>query len=65
MAEPLWTIADVAKHFRVSIKTVRRWHMLGMIPPPIRVHDGGVFRWKPEVIRDFVDECTQAEQCTN
>lgn len=57
MAEPLWTIADVARYFGVTIKTVRRWIMLGMIPQPSRI--GGSLRWKPAEIQDFVDECKQ------
>jgi len=57
MAESLWTIADVARHFGVTIKTVRRWIVRGVIPQPAQLINGGPLYWKPSEITDFVDAC--------
>ncbi len=41
----LLTIKDVAREFKVSTQTIRRWSDSGKIPAPLRVF-GGSIRWR-------------------
>ena len=46
MTDKLWTIKDVAKHYRVCERTVRRMRHRGRIPEPV-VSTRGTVRWRP------------------
>ena len=50
--EPLWTIPDVARHLRVSERTIRRWVSEGRIPFR-RV--GAQIRFRPGEIAEWVE----------
>lgn len=50
--EPLLTAADIAVITKVSVRTVRRWHELGEIPPGLRI--GAQVRWRREEIEAFL-----------
>lgn len=46
MAEPFVPIEDVAKHFAVSISTIRAWLRQGHIPKHTYVKIGNTYRFK-------------------
>tara|TARA_R110000823_G_scaffold182038_1_gene314892 strand:- start:252 stop:500 length:249 start_codon:yes stop_codon:yes gene_type:complete len=46
MAEPFVPIEDVAKHFAVSISTIRAWLRQGHIPKNTYVKIGNTYRFK-------------------
>lgn len=50
--EPLLTAKDIATIAQVSVRTVRRWHELGEIPPGLRI--GSVVRWRRDEIEEFL-----------
>ncbi len=35
---------EIARHLRVSLRTLRRWERRGLLPKPI-LSQGGVHRW--------------------
>ena len=46
MNEPFVTIEDVAKHFSVSVSTVRAWVRQGHIPEDTYVKIGNTYRFR-------------------
>ena len=46
MVEPFVPIEDVAKHFAVSISTIRAWLRAGHIPQNTYVKIGNTYRFK-------------------
>ena len=57
MAEPFVPIEDVAKHFAVSISTIRAWIRQGHIPRKTYVKIGNTYRFKlPAVDAALTDE---------
>jgi excisionase family DNA binding protein len=48
---PFVNIEDVAKHFVVSVATVRKWIKSGVIPKPTYLKIGNTYRFNlPEVV---------------
>jgi excisionase family DNA binding protein len=50
VSEPLWTAEDVAAFLRVSLSMVYKLRRQGSLPA-VRV--GALFRFQPDVVRDF------------
>lgn len=50
--EPLWTVDDVAAYLKVSPELVYKLRRLKRLPA-VRV--GALFRWRPAVVRSFVE----------
>lgn len=49
VSPPVWlTAKELARHLAVSLRTIRRWHKAGRLPPPLKL--GGTFRWRGDVI---------------
>lgn len=46
MTEQLWTQRDLARHYRVTVRTIRRWRKRGRLPEPV-TGDGEHPRWRP------------------
>jgi predicted DNA-binding transcriptional regulator AlpA len=53
--EPMLTMADIASHFQVNIRTVRQWRASGFLPKPDLNH-GKTVRWRQSTILNWVDE---------
>lgn len=47
--EPCWTVADVARYFRVPVETVYAWRKRNYGPPASRV--GRYLRYDPDEVR--------------
>lgn len=45
MSEPFVPIEELAKHFTVSISTVRAWVRQGLIPPETYIKIGNTYRF--------------------
>lgn len=54
MTEPYVPIEEVAKHFTVSISTVRAWVRQGLIPPDTYIKIGNTYRFSIPKIVDAV-----------
>ena len=50
--EEFVTVEDVAKHFKVSVSTVRAWLRKGMIPDNTYVRMGSVYRFRLNAVVD-------------
>jgi excisionase family DNA binding protein len=48
----LLTARELAVILKVSVRTIRRWHELGEIPPGLRI--GAQVRWRREEIEAFL-----------
>ena len=59
--ERLLTLQDLAKLFKVSQRTIRRWTDSGRLPEPVRFSKTCI-RWRPGVIDAYLDSL--AEQRT-
>lgn len=54
LADPLWTVEDVAQFLGVAPKTVRKWQLAGALP---FVKLGGkLVRFRPAAVRAWVDD---------
>ena len=62
MNEPFVPIEDVAKHFSVSISTVRAWVRQEHIPKDTYVKIGNTYRFR---VGDVADALTTAEKNNN
>ena len=62
MNEPFVPIEDVAKHFSVSISTVRAWVRQEQIPKDTYVKIGNTYRFR---VGDVADALTTAEKNNN
>jgi hypothetical protein len=54
--------ADMARHFGVSVFTVKRWHRLGWIPRGRRI--GRQTYWASETVRGLIPPCKPAPPAT-
>ena len=62
MAEPFVPIEGVAKHFAVSISTIRAWLRQGNIPKHTYVKIGNTYRFKlPAVVEALTAEALTEE----
>mgnify|MGYP003668702807 FL=1 len=62
MAEPFVPIEGVAKHFAVSISTIRAWLRQGHIPKNTYVKIGNTYRFKlPAVVEALTAEALTEE----
>jgi len=62
MAEPFVPIEGVAKHFAVSISTIRAWLRQGHIPKNTYVKIGNTYRFKlPAVVEALTAEALTKE----
>ena len=52
--ERLLTLQDLAKLFKVSQRTIRRWTDSGRLPEPVRFSKTCI-RWRPGVIEAYLD----------
>ncbi|MGR3558457.1 helix-turn-helix domain-containing protein [Pseudooceanicola nanhaiensis] len=52
--EPLWCPRDVAEFLNVSQATLSRWRRENVGPPFVQV--GGVYRYSPATVREWVRE---------
>ena len=52
-SQPLWTIADVAKHLCVSVNTVYNWRAKQQGPPSLNLP--GVVRYQPSAVTAWCD----------
>ena len=52
MAEPFVPIEDLAKHFAVSISTIRAWLRQGHIPKHTYVKIGNTYRFKQSAVTE-------------
>jgi|TARA_R110000803_G_scaffold33745_4_gene73833 excisionase family DNA binding protein len=52
--EQFSTVEDVAKHFQVSVATVRAWVRKGSIPESTYAHFGNTYRFKLSAVVDAV-----------
>lgn len=52
LGAPLLTADDVAAHLRCSVEMVYKLRKLGRLPA---VRLGAVYRWRPEIVRAFLD----------
>jgi len=59
--EPLVPIEDVAKHFTVSISTVRAWLRQGHIPKDTYVKLGNTYRFQLSKVVDALTRQTKPE----
>jgi excisionase family DNA binding protein len=55
--ERLLTIQDVAKLYRIAVRTVRRWIAEGRIPQPMHLNQR-VLRWKASEIQRHLENLT-------
>tara|TARA_R110002096_G_scaffold8625_4_gene35476 strand:+ start:7028 stop:7282 length:255 start_codon:yes stop_codon:yes gene_type:complete len=63
MAEPFVPIEDVAKHFAVSISTIRAWLRQGHIPKDTYVKLGNTYRFKlPAVEAALTNKAKEEEE---
>ena len=53
ISQPLWTIADVAKHLSVSVNTVYNWRAKQQGPPSLNLP--GVVRYLPSAVVAWCD----------
>tara|TARA_R110000824_G_scaffold47475_1_gene135169 strand:+ start:2612 stop:2863 length:252 start_codon:yes stop_codon:yes gene_type:complete len=66
MAEPFVPIEDVAKHFAVSISTIRAWLRQGHIPKDTYVKLGNTYRFKlPAVEAALTNKAKEEEGAHN
>ena len=65
MAEPFVPIEDLAKHFAVSISTIRAWVRQGHIPKNTYIKIGNTYRFNraavTEALTNTVKEAEQSE----
>jgi len=65
MAEPFVPIEDLAKHFAVSISTIRAWVRQGHIPKTTYIKIGNTYRFNrnavTEALTNTVKEAEQSE----
>lgn len=68
MTEPFVQIEDLAKHFAVSISTIRAWVRQGHIPKSTYIKIGNTYRFNKTAVSDAltkamldVDETSEAE----
>ena len=55
--EPLVPIEDVAKHFAVSVSTIRAWLRQGLIPQDSYVKISGTYRFSiPRMLNGLLNE---------
>jgi predicted DNA-binding transcriptional regulator AlpA len=54
LADPLLTVQDVARLFKVSRRTIWRWVAEGRLPEPIR-YSRLCVRWPSSVIRPYLE----------
>jgi predicted DNA-binding transcriptional regulator AlpA len=52
--ERLLTVKDVAAIFKISERTPMRWVEQGQGPPVVILPNGSL-RWRPEVVRRFIE----------
>ena len=63
MAEPFVPIEDLAKHFAVSISTIRAWVRQGHIPKSTYIKIGNTYRFnKTSVTEALTGKAIEAEQ---
>jgi predicted DNA-binding transcriptional regulator AlpA len=60
MAERLLKLEEVAKHFSMNQRTLRRLWQRGEFPEPIRL--GRAIRWREQTLIEFVNrKCEQSQ----
>jgi hypothetical protein len=60
MSEPFVPIEDVAKHFSVSVSTVRAWLRQGLIPMHTYIKMGNTYRFSvPKVVEALTNRNEQ------
>ena len=65
MAEPFVQIEDVAKHFAVSISTIRAWLRQGHIPKDTYVKLGNTYRFKLPALEAALTNKAKKEEGTH
>tara|TARA_R110002110_G_scaffold17663_1_gene75260 strand:+ start:2145 stop:2396 length:252 start_codon:yes stop_codon:yes gene_type:complete len=65
MAEPFVPIEDVAKHFAVSISTIRAWLRQGHIPKDTYVKLGNTYRFKLPAVEAALTNKAKEEEGTH
>lgn len=54
VSPPVWfTAKELARYLAVSLRTIRRWHNAGRLPPPLKL--GGTLRWRGDVIAAWLN----------
>jgi predicted DNA-binding transcriptional regulator AlpA len=51
--EPLLLKRDLAKLFRVTVRTIDNWRNSGHLPPPVHAVGSRCY-WRPEDIRELI-----------
>ena len=59
MAEPYVPIEDLAKHFAVSVSTVRAWVRQGHIPKSTYIKVGNTYRFNKTNVTDALTKTPQ------
>tara|TARA_R100000935_G_scaffold27914_1_gene48201 strand:+ start:600 stop:845 length:246 start_codon:yes stop_codon:yes gene_type:complete len=57
--EPFVQIEELAKHFSVSISTIRAWVRQGHIPKPTYIKIGNTYRFKKTSVTDALTKAAQ------
>ena len=59
MTEPFVQIEDLAKHFAVSISTIRAWVRQGHIPKATYIKIGNTYRFNKTAVSDALTKAMQ------
>ncbi len=59
MTEPFVQIEDLAKHFAVSISTIRAWVRQGHIPKSTYIKIGNTYRFNKTAVSDALTKAMQ------
>ena len=62
MTEPFVPIEALAKHFTVSVSTVRAWLRQGYIPKDTYVKVGNTYRFNVSKVVAALSRCTQGRR---
>lgn len=63
--EPLVPVDDVARHFSVSVSTIRKWVSRGLIPRDTFMKLGNTYRFKLSAVSEALTNANREEAPVN
>jgi DNA-binding transcriptional MerR regulator len=52
--EARYTVADLARHVGVTVRTIKRWQVAGIVPPPALRNDQGWGLWTAQQAQEVL-----------
>src|SRR5262249_20192390 len=56
------SIEQLATELDVAKATIRKWISAGLLPPPLRLPGGRLYRWRRQILEQFLDDLQDANQ---